>query len=441
MKKLLIVYTVLLIAVPITAGDFDVYGKIGMAGWWMKSYRFYHDSTGKIIDTIIDTTVVPLDTTIDTTIVWDEDSIPMNTNIINPIGKLGIKFKGDRFGSCIELGFRMNTHDTKMYGNPSTLTNYQKRSHFFYLRLWYLEWYINDYFTFLVGQDYAPTCFHETSNQAFNGYTCLCNVGCLYTDRYPMFKLSIHDPDKIVEGKLAVIRPDTSVVQYLNTSGPDTYYHCETKMPKFEAGFSVNIEGDFMSHTANFAGGFARYSSVAHHEEINARDAQLDINSWVVGGDLTYKVGIVKLSYDMFFGQNIGTYGVWVGDAFGWWRIADFMKPFYPVDVPIYEYIGGIPVFKGDSICDGKAAEMALIINVKPWDFLAFECGGGTVIGSHEYEDYEARWDKTYAWYVQSVLTLFEHLNITPEVGQYWWGPHRGFGRYTYWGLNTLIDF
>ena len=440
MKRLLIVYSVLLIALPISAGDFDVYGKIGMAGWWMKSYRFYHDSVDTVISMIIDTSVIPNDTTFDTTDIWDEDSIPMNTNIMKPIGKLGIKFKGDRFGGCIELGFGMNTHDSKMYGDPATLTNFQKRSHFISLRKWYFEWYINDYLTLLFGKELALTNFFP-SNQGFNGGTGLNNVGCLSTGSYPLFKFSIHDPDKIVEGKLAVIKADTSVVQYLNTSGPDTYYHCETKMPKFEGGFSVNIEGDFISHTSNFAAGFVRYTSVAHNKDVSADDSKININSWIVGGDLTYKLGIVKVSYDMFFGQNIGTYGAWIGDAFGWWRIADFMKPFYPVDVPIYEYIGGIPVFMGDSICDGKAAEVALIVNVKPWDFLAFECGGGTVMGNHEYGDYKERWDKTYAWYVLSELTLFEHFKVSPEVGQYWWGPHRGFGRYTYWGLNTLISF
>ena len=431
MKKLLIVLTMLLIAVPISAGDFDVYGKIGMAGWWMKSYRFYEDSV-KGIDTII--------TPEDTTIVWkwDEDSIPMNTNIFKPIGMLGIKFKGDRFGSCIELGIGLNTYDSKIYGMVDNLTIHQKRLQSIYLKKWYVEWYMNDYFTLLFGKELALTNFFP-SNQGFNGGTGLNNVGCLSTGSYPLFKLSIHDPDKIVEGKFAVIRPDTSVVQYLSTSGPNTYYHCETKMPKFEGGFKVNIDKDFFAFNGQAAGGFMRYTSAAHDKNISADDAKININSWVVGGDIGFKIGPVKVAYDLFFGQNVGTYGVWVGDAFGWWREADFMRPFFPVHEVILD-TNGIPTDEG-VIRNGKAYEMAVVLNVKPIDFLSFELGGGTVNGDHDFKKYRDRWDKTYAWYVLSVLTLFEHLEITPEVGQYWWGPHRGFGRYTYWGLNTLIDF
>ena len=32
-------------------------------------------------------------------------------------------------------------------------------------------------------------------------------------------------------------------------------------------------------------------------------------------------------------------------------------------------------------------------------------------------------------------------MKITPEVGQYIYGPNRGFGRYVYMGFNTLVEF
>jgi hypothetical protein len=412
--------------VPIQAADFDVYGKIGMAGWWMKSERFYHDTVGH--DPVTNE------------VIYGKDTIPMNTNIINPIGTLGFKLKGDRFGSCIELGTKPNSYDSHMYGEAASLRNFRKYANFAYLKRWYIEWYIADFMTVLAGQTEAPTCFFP-SNQGFNGGTGLNNVGCLCTDAYPMLQISLHHPENIIVGKLAVIKPDTSVVEYLNTSGKEIYYHCETFLPKFEGGFSANIEGDFFAFNGQVAGGYLAYRSSAFKEGIDAKDATLDISSWVIGGDFGVKVGPVKVAFDIFYGMNIGTYGVWVGDAFGWWRISDFMLPFYPKDGPVYKDSAGIPIFVGDTLYNGRALEMAAVVNVKPLDFLYFETGGGTVVGHHDYEPYEKRWTPTYAWYFQVGLTVFDHLKMPFEVGQYWYGPNRGFGRYTYWGFNTLIEF
>lgn len=439
MKKILLFIIILFFTVSSKSGDFDLYGNIGMAGWWMRSERFYDDSV-EAIDTIYTST--------DTTIIfrWDKDSIPMIASIIKPIGKFGGKFKSDRVGGCIEIGVQINSYDFHLSGvSASLLPDYQKRSFWFYLRKWYVEWYINDYFTFLAGQDYAPTNFFP-SNHAFNGGTGLNNVGCIYTGRYPMFKFSagnqlgIEEPTGISWAvKAAVIKIDTSVIEYFNKSGHDVKYHCETKLPKLEGGASLNFERNIFALNVNVAGGYQTYTSVIYKANIPEKNARLSVHSGVVSADLGIKIGMLKVAVDALYGRNIGAYGVWIGDEFGWWRIADFMRPFFPIHTPVLDS-NGIPTGDGE-MRNGIAFAIAGMINVKPMDFFALEFGGGHVRGEHDWEPYNDRWDPTYAWYFQVEAEILEHLKLTPEIGQYIYGPHRGFGRYFYGGFNFGVEF
>ncbi len=443
MKKMIIVLTVLLFAVPILGADFEIYGKLGMAGWWMNTDRFYRDTVDKLIDTVISQN----DTTYDTTDIFGTDTIPVRTNIIEPIGKLGFKFTGDRVGACVEIDAILNLYDSELNG-IGVLSDYKKRSYFARLRKFYAEWYINDYVTFLAGQTYTPTSFISASNQAFDGGTNLLNAGCLYTGRIPMLQLSFGNQlgaelDEISgfkwEGKIAAVRIDTSAMWYRNIHpSKKVKYSCKTSMPKIEGSFGVNLENDFIAFNGQVAGGYMKYQSVIYDIKTVADSGELDIEAWVVGGDFGVKIGPVKIVYDIFYGQNIGSYGVWVGDRFGWWRIADYMLPFFSVDVAVGD---------GDSVMNGRALEMAVVLNYKPVNIISFEAGVGGIIGYHDHDEYADRWARvfgefgTIAWYVQTEIEIFEHLTVTPEVGQYIYGPFLGFGKYIYGGFNTLIEF
>ncbi len=133
------------------------------------------------------------------------------------------------------------------------------------------------------------------------------------------------------------------------------------------------------------------------------------------------------------------------------------LDPFFPIHLKIFEkdtITGGFNFVK-DSVESGQAFETALVLSVKPWDFLSFETGLGGIIGDHEYVKYRERWEKilpdakiwpfnkftSMAWYVQAEATIFEHMKVSPEIGQYIYGPFLGFGRYLYWGFNTIVDF
>ena len=85
--------------------------------------------------------------------------------------------------------------------------------------------------------------------------------------------------------------------------------------------------------------------------------------------------------------------------------------------------------------------EIAGILKIKPLEFLSFEGGVGIVMGDHEFSPYSERFNDALAWYFQTELTVLEMMKITPEIGQYNYGPLKWWGRYFYWGLNTGIAF
>lgn len=462
MKRLLMVIAVVSYVVPAMAADVDFYGRIGMGGWWMKTERFYDDTVDSNV--MIDTIPTTTDTTFDTTVtyIFDKDSMPLVSCNWLPYGTFGAKFKGDRFGGCIEFGIHDNTYDATLHGSPTFLSLFEKRGMFVYMKKWYAEWYIHDMFTFLLGQDITPANFFS-SNQAFWGGNSFGNIGCLSTGSNPMFQLSVGNQLASEEsrhgfsweGKVAAVKVDTTLILIKNKWGKAHQYKGETRAPKVEGSYEINLDLDFFALNLKAVGGFQRYYSVCFSSKLEADESKITIDSYIFGGDIGIKVGPVSVVYDIFHGQNIGPYGVYIGDAFGWWRKDDYMRVFYPQhEVPVIE---GTPVDSLSTMKNGKVTEMALVLNVKPLDFLSFEAGLGGIIGDHEYKLYKELWPciiehdetkipfiwrfGTIAWYFQTELTILEHLVFTPEIGQYIFGPFEGFGRYLYWGFHTGVEF
>lgn len=432
MKKLLFVIAALTMITPAKGADFDVYGKINMGVWYMDFERFYDDTINVVVDVHQDTIGDSVFWVYDSTITMGSDSMDMIVSDWIPFGTIGLKFTSDRFGGCIEMGVHGNLYDSRLGGSITHFKQYRKYYDFITMKRWYAEWYINDIFTLLFGKAVAPTNF-SPSNQVFWAGYGFNNIGCLSTGSSPMFQLGINALDGGIEGKLAVIKPDTTTLIIRNATAENVSYQSSAKLPKFEAGFKYSIEKDNFSTYGNFAGGFQRYESVLFSTSTIKDSSYLEISSWVVGCDLGIKIGPVSLALDAFYGENIGIYGVFVGDEFGWWRTHKYMSVFYPKHVHVEN--------KGWELQNGQAFEAAAILTIKPLDLLAFEGGVGTVIGTHENPEYDAHFHNTIAWYGQIELTILGLLRITPEVGRYDYGPLLGFGRYTYWGLNTGIDF
>lgn len=431
MKKMLILLCMLTSTMTVRSADIDVYGKVNLGVWYFSPDRFYDDTIYTIDTTNKDTTFT----------MGLKDTMDLVISNWLPFGTFGAEYKGDRFGGRIEMGIHQNIYDSKSWGIQDKVPPFtqKKVADYITLKRMYAEWYINDLFTLLFGKSLVPTNFFPSNQMFFGGYG-FNNIGCLCTGTHPMLQLSVESPNETFEGKIAVIKPDTSVINIQNNSSSKDNYQCDARMPKFEGGLKYSIEKGIFSTYGSFAGGFQKYDVLLFDSKALKIKKYLDleISSYVIGTDLGVKVGPVSLSVDALYGKNIGIYGAFVGDAFGWWRHETFkyMNVFFPSHGP-----GDSTSESGWELFNGTAFMIAGILNIKPTEFLSFEGGIGMAGGDHEFERASQDFHNTLAWYFQTELTVLEMLKFTPEVGRYDYGPLLGFGRYIYWGMNTGIEF
>ncbi|MBN2036539.1 MAG: hypothetical protein JW768_07330 [Chitinispirillaceae bacterium] len=428
MRRILLIVMVCGMMGKVAATDQKFYGTIGTSSWWMKTERFYADTGNPLLG---DTDRTQRFT----------DSIPMNNINMLPYGTFGYKVTKGSFTGCIELGIVHGLYDFVISGNATYQYLGQKKTLMVYAKKWNATWQPNDVLALLIGQDFTPANFFP-SNQVFWKENSFNNIGCLYTGRSPMLQLSIESPNKFVEGKIAVIQPDTSCI-WINgyesaINSEQNYYSCETEMPKLEGSFGLTLDNEMFNLRCKAAGGYQTYKTVLFTERVmTAENSKTPIESWVAGIDLGFGLfDRVSISCDAFYGKNIATYGVYVGSAISWWQISDFLKPFGPeVHFSLPENPDAMTVY------NGYATEIALILNAKISDILSLEAGGGGINGSHDYEEYMNKWNPAYGWYFQTSFTLGESMKFAPEVGQYIWGPHMGFGRIFYAGINSKFAF
>lgn len=435
MKKLLVISTLLAAFVlPYkAAAELDFYGSVNLGAWWLKYDRFYDDVIDSLcIDTIWDTVTWIPDSIIKEP-VYGSDTLPGTIANFLPFGKFGCKYKADRVEACIEFGLDRNVKDERIYGNETKFYVIKQENIGLCLRKWYFTWFINDYFEFLAGQDFSPTNLFGASNQAFWKGTSFSNIGALCTGLRPMLQISIHDPDKKIEGKIAATLVDTTTILYDNSASLFDIYEREWKIPKFEGSFSLNLDWEAFALRFQCAGGYQTFKSVYYTSSLPLDSLKTDVNSYVVGGDIGLKLwNLFTLSYDVFYGQNIGVYGVSIGDPFGFWRTSNYSSAFYPINIKN----------SSERLLNGKATAMCAVLGFRPAEIISFEAGFGTVFGKHEYELYDILWTQnSFAWYFQTELTVVDKIKFTPEIGQYIYGPKAGFGRYLYGGLRTGVDF
>jgi len=129
----------------------------------------------------------------------------------------------------------------------------------------------------------------------------------------------------------------------------------------------------------------------------------IDVYSYVVGGDIGWNFGPGYVKAALSYGQNIGNAG---------WSIAS------GVNGRAGTYQGGIASWDGDDDTDDVDTFMgALVGGIKVSDMLSFEGGIG-----YRSDDLDAKGaEKTQPWavYVQSVIALAPGVYVIPEVGYY----------------------
>ncbi len=445
MKRLVMLFflSILFIKGTNRAVEYDIYGTLSAYTFWTQPQRWDYDSLWLIetLDTI--TWITSYDT------IWGSDSVDLILNDWYPTGQFGIKFKMGKFGACIELGIARNSYDANLTGSETTRYLYQKYNLFITAPKWYAEWYINDYFSLLMGSDYTPANFF-TSNRLLGPEIGFSNMGCLFVGSRPMFQLCISTEEDLIEAKIAVAKADTSTI-HLHGTGTNVVYVNEVKMPKIEGSFQFNKDfSDMFGLRVKAAGGVQNYASFGYpdiNQEYIKDSLQSKVLSYLYAGELSVKLWRFTSTFSMFGGQNLGPYGVKIGTPYTWWRLNDYIyaRNYYPVHDVDSSALENDPdaVLGSAQVYNSNVIEMALIINWKITDWVSIEGGYQEIIGDHEFPAWDKRWldGSNYGWYAQTMFTIMENMRLTAEGGFTKYGKYKGFGNFAYGGFGLGVDF
>jgi len=170
-------------------------------------------------------------------------------------------------------------------------------------------------------------------------------------------------------------------------------------IPKIEVGWGMAFD----TWNFNLMGGFNAYEIEDVTSNKDKKTNDIDVYSYVVGGDIGWNFGPGYVKAALSYGQNIGNAG---------WSIAS------GVNGRAGTYQGGIASWDGDDDTDDVDTFMgALVGGIKVSDMLSFEGGIG-----YRSDDLDAKGaEKTQPWavYVQSVIALAPGVYVIPEVGYY----------------------
>lgn len=433
MKKSLFLIQIMVVASCIYAIDTEMYGEIDLGIWLEQRERWYNDTNE------IDTSGG------DSTIIMGKDSLPVFSNSWIPSGKFGWNIKSDKWSGCIELGITSNIYDAYLSG-VTGLRLLRREGIFTYLKKWYTQWYINDYFSFVLGQDYVPMNLFWQCNQVYYDWNCLTNLGATYTGRKPMVQVNIGgeiNSSFSVKGKVAFIRTDTSVIAY---NGNLLEAEVESRFPKIEGEIAADFSSNFWGIKAKFAGGFQQqYSLLRNDPTLTKKEFRGTVPAYAIGGEIAIKVGPVTLAGTFSNSMNPAIYGIASGNRWEWAS----GNPLDPSVVNVYyPYFERIPDTTGTGKDtyerrDSRMFQFAAILKVKLIDILGFEAGYGFQTVDHDFEQYLDMWDDRFAWYFQTEIGVFGNtLRLIPEVGQFYWGAgYMQGGRHTYGGIMTSVEF
>ena len=432
MKRLFMCGILLLSATaiyPADLKDFSIYGSVRMGTWLDRSEKFLSDTIfGKSWDTVHK--------------IGADPHPDYHFNIV-PYGNLGLKYKGDRIGATFELKVQTALNNAYVSG-VTGLTVYRVEKYYAMLYRFFAELYINDYFTFLIGQDYTPIDFLNDkllcSNQMFYDNNSFGNTGSLYEGRKPMLEMIYHTQRESsmagIEAKLAVIKVDTCSVRYYGQQYPLT----NTKFPKVEASCEGRLTGNSVKANIKAVGGFQQYELVQKIDDITSGSydsiKHLPVNCYAAGvhGDIT--VSSISLIGDFATGQNWGPYGIYIGNPFMFrgYQNSYLVNVFYPSFTPDTTP-GGL--IKNNNL----TTEADVILKITASPSVSFETGFGWVHASNTDSTTSANWHDNVAFYLQSEITVMETVTFTPEIGMYYYGPKNGYGRMLYAGFGTRFDF
>ena len=264
-----------------------------------------------------------------------------------------------------------------------------------------------------VGKDYTPVS-QFISGQVFDADLGLLGIGTMYGNREAQVTFGFGGFE------IALIQPNVGLIQGMEdatSSLPATTAATgggfvfktpgatatntfkgdpDSVLPKIEAKWGMSFD----AWNFTLMGGFQYYTI----EDVTSFDNpgktnDVDVTSWVFGGDLGFNFGPAYVKGSASYGQNIGD------AAWGLPSLAGGTSG-----------QGGLAVWDGDDgTNDVKTFMGALVAGLKVSDMLSFEAGFG-----YRYDDPEKADDvQPWAVYAQSVIALAPGVYVIPEVGYY----------------------
>jgi hypothetical protein len=257
--------------------------------------------------------------------------------------------------------------------------------------------------TLKVGKDYTPIA-QFISGQVFDGDLGLLGIGTMYGARQSQLSLSFGGFE------VALIDPRDVLITGLTTGDVDQL------LPKIEAKYGMSFD----TWNFNVRGGYQYYEI---EDATVGLDEDIDVTSWIIGGDAGVNFGPAYVKGAVSYGQNVGNAS---------WNI------------PGSRTSGGLATFDGDDDLDDVDTLMwALVAGFKFHDGLTFEAG----FGWREDQPDANALDDDDAWelYGQAVITLAPGVYVVPEVGYTDFGdgnqPNVDDGDQFYLGAKWQIDF
>jgi hypothetical protein len=169
-------------------------------------------------------------------------------------------------------------------------------------------------------------------------------------------------------------------------------------IPKIEAKWGMAFD----TWNFNIAGGY-QYYSIEDVTPIGGGGTEdIDVTSWMIGGDVGWNFGPGYLKGAVSYAQNMGN--AWYSNG---------------------TVAGSLATWDGDDDTkDVKTWMGALVAGIKVSDMMAFEGGIGVIQDDPDYEvplTGEDLDEKQLSWnaYVQGVFTLAPGVYLIPEIGYY----------------------
>ncbi len=379
MKKLILVIAALaLMASPAMAVDWNFYGSARMATWY-------------ITDDDLDSTTDPFNVAGAPNIGADDDGVQWQ---LQGNSRLGARVKAENISGRVELALTSaNAHD----GGVGT-------------RLIYGEW---DFGAgkLLVGKAYTPSS-QFISGQAYGTDLGLLGVGTNYGRRVPGLQL------KFGGFTVALLEPGQQSSGFNSFTAGTASGDIDSYFPKVEIGWGMAMD----TWNFNLMGGL-QYIEIEDVTNLAGQSNDIDVTSWIVGGDVGFNFGPAYVKGAVSYGEN--------------WTNARWS------DLGLVSNTAAAGVFDGDDdVDDSTNFQGSLVGGFKFTDQVTFEAGWG-----YRYADSDADGlSKDEAWnlYGQAVIALAPGVWLIPEAGYFDFmdGPDdEDQGNEFYLGAKWQIDF